>query len=193
MKHPDFYTGRLGNRLFQIAYLYSQVRDGVISDWYLQRPQYFEKYLSELRDVLGEGIGSLPYTAIHLRAGQNPVNPEEPSYGDNPFYVNLRNTDYYTSAMAMFPEARFLVFSDNIEIAKDYFQGSNFEFDQDNEVEAFNKMASCQNIIIANSSFSYWAALLGNPHKTVVAPSVSKWYADGNNERTVCPSHWIRI
>lgn len=193
MRHPDFYSGRLGNRLFQIAYLYSQVRDGKIPDWYVQDVKYFEKYLPELRTVLGEGIGVLPYTAIHLRAGKNPTNPDEPAYGDNPFYVNLRNTGYYEEALGQFPEGNFMVFSDDVEAARDFF-GEGFAYDDStNDVDAFNKMASCRNIIIANSSFSYWAALLGNPQKKVVAPAPDKWYCDGNKERTVCPSQWIRI
>ena len=61
------------------------------------------------------------------------------------------------------------------------------------EVEDFNLLASCDGIIGANSSFSYWAAYLNpNPDTRKVFPSVKNWYKDGI-ERTVCPKEWIRI
>ena len=61
------------------------------------------------------------------------------------------------------------------------------------ELEDFNTLASCDGIIGANSSFSYWAAYLNpNPAAKIVFPSVKNWYSDGV-ERTKCPESWIRI
>lgn len=194
MKNPDYFTGRLGNRLFQISYLYSQVKEGVIPDWYVQNPRYFEKYLQELRELFGDGIGHLPYTAIHLRVGANPINPDEPKYRDNPFYVDLPATGYYIEALKHFPDGKFLVFSDDMDFARVYFEGDRFAFDaSESDLDSFNMMASCANgIICANSSFSYWAALLGPEGKKIIAPSKELWFSDGE-ERTICPQSWIRI
>lgn len=194
MKTPDFYTGRLGNRLFQISYLYAQVKEGKIPDWYVQDFRYFDKYQKEIKHMFGDDIGYLPYVAIHLRVGGNPINPEEPKYIDNPYYVPLCKTGYYIDAINKFPNRKFLVFSDNIEFAKTYFEGDKFAFDDsENDLDSFNRMASCSDFIIANSSFSYWAAYLSpSVDKKVIAPTVNKWYNDGI-ERTVCPPEWERI
>lgn len=187
-------TGRLGNQMFQFARLYALSRkEG--TDFYSQDPKYYDDYRSEIQALYGEGIGSLPYCAIHLRVGKNPINPDEPAYIDNDFYVPLCKTGYYIDAINLFPEdTKFLVFSDNIEFARAYFEGGRFAFDDSkDDLEAFNKMASCDSQIIANSSFSWWAAYLNqNPSRKVVAPTVDKWYADGK-ERTVCPLTWIRV
>lgn len=195
MIHPDAIFGRLGNRLFQMAYLYAQSKDGNIPDIYVQDPKYFERHSDEIKKWFGEGIGYLPYVAIHLRVGANPINLEEPKYIDNPFYVPLCKTGYYIDAINLFPDRKFLVFSDDMAFAKIYFEGDKFAFDDsENDIDAFNRMASCDSHIIANSSFSWWAAWLSpSMGKKVVAPNSEKWYSDSNESRTVIPKEWIRV
>lgn len=174
--------GRLGNQMFQFAYLYSEARKGNIPDYYLQGEEYFEDYADEIKRLYGAGISKIDQVSIHVRRGD---------YVNNPFYVDLFSVGYYEKAMAMFPGASFLVFSDDIEWCKlqDIFK--NCEFSEGNsEIEDLNLMASCQGHIIANSSFSWWGAYLGKGK--VVAPSAKNWYRDGV-ERSKCPKNWIRI
>lgn len=174
----------MANRMFQIAYLYTQAKDGLIPDIYVQNPEYFDKYKDEVKTLFGEGIGYLPYVGIHLRRGD---------YVGNPFYVDLAKTGYYIDAINLFPDRKFLVFSDDIPFAKTYFEGDKFAFDDSqDDVEAFNKFASCADHIIANSSWSWWGAYLSPSYGKVIAPTLDKWCSDGL-ERTVCPSNWIRI
>ena len=192
MVNPDVFTGRLGNRMFQTAYLYAQIKKGVIPDWYLQNPKYFEGYEEEIKQLFGEGIGYLDQVGVHVRRAANPVNPNEPKYSENPFYVNLGNTDYYERAMAMFPGEKFVIFSDDPQFCKERFKGENIQvMDKGDEVEDFNILASCKHIIMANSSFSFWAAYLcPNETKKIIAPK--QWYSDGI-ERTKLPKEWIKI
>jgi hypothetical protein len=52
-------------------------------------------------------------------------------------------------------------------------------------------MASCQHNIIANSSFSWWAAYLNpNPNKIVVYPKA--WHTD-NIVRVGFPKEWVAL
>ncbi len=185
MVHPDKIFGRLGNKMFQGAYLYAQVKKGEIPDIFVQDLSYFEDFEEEIKKLYSEGIGYLPYVAIHLRRGD---------YVNNSFYVDLAKTGYYIDAINQFPNRKFIVFSDDNAFAKMYFEGDKFSFDESkDEIEAFNKMASCDGIIMANSSFSWWAAYLNpNLDKKIVAPTVDKWYSDGL-ERTKCPKEWLRI
>lgn len=186
MTEPNKLFGRLGNRMFQMAYIYAQLLDGTLPDLYLQDPKYFEKHEKEIKSFFGEGIGYLPYTAIHVRRGD---------YVDNPFHVDLGKTDYYEQAIAYFPYDNFLVFSDDPKWCQEKWgQDGHFKImDRGDEIEDFNLMSSCKNHIIANSSFSWWSAYLSpNLGKTIIAPSVKNWHTDGM-ERTVCPSNWIRI
>lgn len=186
-------SGRMGNEMFRHAYLYAQFRDGVIPDIYLQDFKYFEKYAEEIKEMFSQGIGYLSQVGVHIRRAANPTSPEEPKYCENPFYVNLGETDYYERAMAMFPEDNFLVFSDDPDWCKEKFKDDPRVqvMEKGNEIEDFNLLASCKDLVIANSSWSWWAAYLcPNEGKKVIAPK--KWFSDGV-QRTKLPDSWIQI
>ena len=175
--------------MFQYACLYAQAKAGYIPDTYVQSEDHFGEYSEEIKALYGGGIGSLDQVAIHVRRGKNPIHASEPAYSDNPFYVDLSKTDYYERAMEMFPNEKFLVFSDDIEWCKQQDLFKDWAFSEGNdEVTDMNLMASCKGVIMANSSYSWWAAYLSKGK--VVAPK--KWYSDGI-ERTELPANFIQI
>ncbi len=179
-------TGRLGNQMFQFAFLYAYAREHKV-DKYFQDPLWFSGYEDEL---LGEfqiglkGMDKIDMVAIHVRRGD---------YVNHDFYVDLMKTAYYEDAMALFPYRDFLVFSDDIEWCKqqEIFKNCEFSTGKD-EIEDMNLMACCKGHIIANSSYSWWGAYISPCTEKVVAPSIKNWHTDGV-ERTVCPDNWVRI
>lgn len=194
MVDPKLIFGRMGNQMFQGAYLHAQMKRGEIPDIFVQDPKYFDEFKDEIKELYSTGVGYMPYVGVHLRVGGNPINPNEPRYMENPFYTHLTNTGYYIKARELFPNWRFLVFSDDMDYARAYFEGGEFGFDDSaNDIEAFNKLASCHHKILCNSSFSWWAGYLSNmPDAKIVAPSEKSWFADGEI-RTKLPSEWIQI
>lgn len=174
-------SGRIGNSMFQLAYIYAQMRRGIIPDIFVQDENYFDEFKDEIRQMYGEGIGKLDMVGIHVRRGD---------YVNNPFYVDLMETPYYDDAMAKFIGESFIVFSDDIAWCKEQkiFKGCEFS-EGKSDVEDMNLLASCKGIIMANSSFSWWASYISNA-QTIIAPK--NWYRD-MMERTHCPSEWIRI
>lgn len=183
MINIDKIMGRLGNKMFMLAYIYAKTLDYELSDIYLQDPAYFDSYREEIRKLYGTPTEMIDYVAIHVRRGD---------YVNNPFYVDLTKTDYYKKAMAEFPEgSKFVVFSDDIPWCLNNFEGIYSFYSNGNEIEDMNAMSSCKGIIMANSSYSWWASYLSNAEK-IIAPSVENWYSDGI-ERTKCPEEWIRI
>ncbi len=174
--------GRLGNSLFQYAFLYAYAKD-INSDFYFQDEDYFIEHKDEIKQLFGADIEPIDMVAIHIRRGD---------YVNNPFYVDLSLTDYYERAMQEFPKGtRFLVFSDDIKWAKNFLKGKGIEYSEGkSEVDDLNLMAGCKGVIMANSSFSWWGAYLGDENKKVIAPL--EWYSDGE-ERTKLPKQWKRI
>ncbi len=180
MVNPDNLFGRLGNRLFQLAYIYGQSRRGVVPDIYVQNPVYFDDYREEIKKMFAQQSTPIDRVAIHVRRGD---------YIGHPFYVDLTKTDYYQKAMALFPTDKFLVFSDDIAWCKEQEIFKNCEFSEGrNEIGDLDVMSACKGVIIANSSFSWWGAYLSNGK--VVAPLA--WYTD-KIERTKCLREWIRV
>lgn len=178
MINPDKLFGRLGNRMFQMAFIMKYAKDNR-TDIYFQDPKWFIG--DDIKRLFHIGIGEkIDQVAIHVRRGD---------YVNNPFYVDLTETDYYLRAMDLFPDSDFLVFSDDIEWCKSLsiFNDCSFSEGKD-EIEDMNIMASCSGHIIANSSFSWWGAYLSPYSKKIVAPN--NWYSDGE-QRTICPKEWI--
>ena len=66
-------------------------------------------------------------------------------------------------------------------------------FDSPHEIEGLTYMSSCSDHIIANSSFSWWAAYLGiNPDRRIIYPS--KWVEnEDRNDRIPENKRWERI
>lgn len=157
---------------------------------YFQSPKYFEHCERLIKKYFTFSIQYQPnnYTSIHVRRGDyvNKVN-----------YHPLLPMAYYKQAMSHFSGSTFMIFSDDIEWCKkqDWF-GEKVLFSpyQKDEVADLSLMASCENHIIANSSFSWWGAYLGqNPDKKVIAPSL--WFGQKlpHDTKDLIPETWIRI
>lgn len=172
--------------------------DGDIPDVYVQGRKFWEKHADSVKLAFSHGIGYKNAVALHIRRGDY-LNAHN-------FHVDLWKTDYYERAVAMFPDEKFIVFcKDNQSSEQDtkdrewcnenlpHLVGNRWEFApwENSETDDLNLMASCKHIIMANSSFSWWAAFLNpNPHKAVVCPK--NWFVDGNQRTELLPE-WTLI
>ena len=201
MVNPDKIFGRLSNRMFLMAAWYAHAKDNDIP-FFAQDEKYFKKYEMDIRQIYSADIvpNSINKVAIHVRRAKNPINPQEPAYSENSFYVDLghhlhedMSDNYYIRAMKIFPHEKFLVFSDDIEWCKQSPLFTGCEFTHGTELEDLNMMASCKSHIIANSSFSWWAAYLGQyPAQIVIAPK--RWFTNPEDEKLIgIPKQWIRL
>ena len=96
---------------------------------------------------------------------------------------NLCSETYYKNAISMVrqkhPNAVFFIFTDDKEWCKEHFKGHNFinvelQEGEFTDVADMLLMSRCKHHIMANSSFSWWSAWIGDaPDKMVIAPA--KW------------------
>lgn len=134
-----------------------------------------EKYFSHCMDLVRHYLRMKDepeqndYVAIHYRAGD---------YIDDPNAYHPRCTiDYYKQAIELFPNERFLVFSDDLNRAKEMFGDKVTYSVSTNYLTDFALMKKCKSFITANSSYSLMAAILGeHSEKKIVCPK--KWFGD---------------
>jgi len=101
--------------------------------------------------------------------------------------------EYYREAMSMFPDSDFLFVSDDVEWVKKNFVGDNIFYSPfTDELDDMCLLSSGDNIIMANSSFSWWAAWLSNAQK-VVAPK--EWFKPnvGHDTSDLYLKEWILL
>lgn len=129
--------------------------------------------------------------AIHIRRGDY-LHPQFV-----PMFGGICTDEYYKQAVDIaikhFPHAHFYVFSNDIDWVKENLHLSNTTFvNHNNGVDSYLDMyliSNCKGCIIANSSFSYWGAMLNKRAEIVIYPS--KW----NNQHTpdMFPEYWIGL
>ena len=108
--------------------------------------------------------------------------------------------DYYQKAIEYIKyeikNPTFFIFSDDFEWVESNmnFKGSQYIYVKTNSVnstiEDFVLMKSCKHNIIANSTYSWWAAYLNSyADKIVICPE--KWY--NNSHKTLNRNEWIKV
>lgn len=138
---------------------------------YYQSKKYWEHCEDEIRDLFTidrhSQIDLSNYVGIHVRRGDY--------LRFSNCYHQLFEEDYYRRAMELFPGEKFIIFSDDIEFCKNNLQGGNIHYSEEmNEINDLYRMTQCKGLIMANSSFSWWGAYLGDPNRKIVAPKA--WF-----------------
>lgn len=142
--------------------------------------------------ILADEIASRESVSIHVRRGDFLRFPN--------VYGNICTLEYYQAAIDMIGESVknpvFYIFSDDMEWCRQQFSFLQHvvfvDYDEKRKpYEDMGLMSLCKHNIIANSSFSWWAAWLNeNEEKLVIAPD--KWLANHEETDIICKD-WIRI
>jgi hypothetical protein len=148
------------------------------SDWFI----LMEEKAKEVKPIM-----------LHVRRGDYLVHLDD---------FGMLSLDYYRKALDFahqsFPEREVWVFSDEVQKAKDFLDplaDKNFHWitppAESNGAESLILMARGSINIIANSTYSWWGAMLNQENPLVVAPS--KWFKNQTDPEALIPSHWTKI
>tara|TARA_Y100000992_G_C21271795_1_gene497344 strand:+ start:434 stop:1942 length:1509 start_codon:yes stop_codon:yes gene_type:complete len=157
-------------------------------DGYYQSYKYFD--IESFKKYLNLEYNQNKYTihqsdiAIHIR---------RTDYAQNNFH-KLLSLDYYYNSIHKHKKQNIIeniyVFSDDINWCKKNFKVQNITYvELDNEIQELIFMSKFNSIIIANSTFSWWACFLGNP-TNVYCPK--NWFINGChlNTKDLRPNNW---
>ncbi len=176
---------------------------------YWNSPKYFNEHediikkdfsfdfnLDDLDKQVAEKIKFTFSVSLHIRRCDYITNPETNSYH------GICDNEYYNKAVSIILEknknAIFFIFTDDPTWVKQNFsiKAEFYIVSSVNNLNGFRDMylmTLCKNAIIANSTYSWWAAwLINNQEKTVIAPL--KWFNDTSiSTKDLFPNSWIRI
>ena len=185
--------------------------DGVYLDGYWQNEKYFSGIEDEIRQELtvnktprGKNkelgkiiMASSKSVCIHIRRGDYTQPKTRRVHG-------LCSLDYYYKSVELICQKvknpHFFIFSNDMDWVYENLKISSsttlVEHNNSNkDYEDLRLMTKCSHHIIANSTFSWWAAWLSNNlEKIVIAPK--KWFVDkhlNSQTKDLFPKSWIKI
>tara|TARA_Y100001972_G_C7611547_1_gene306591 strand:+ start:158 stop:946 length:789 start_codon:yes stop_codon:yes gene_type:complete len=184
------------------SYTPIEYKNNMFLNGYFQSEKYFNHNrnkiidlfspIPQINNLLNKKYQNIIYNnkvvSVHVRRG------DYLKYSD--YHANI-GPNYYTEAIKQFPSNfTFVFFSDDIKWCKETFKGDNFIFiEKQDDVLDLYLMSKITNNIIANSSFSWWAAWLNtNENKKIVAPKV--WFGPKNSHlsrKDITPEEWLTI
>jgi hypothetical protein len=193
MPFPNPYNKRsyfLDEMNFKVDSGFYNLQSPVLLEGWFLKPDYFIGSRSELLKLFRprfelspscnqyvQRVSSVNSVSIHVR---------RTDYVNNPLFVNL-DEDFYVAAIDVIKDLVkdpvYFVFSDDVDWCKNFFKKMQIacEFVQCDgdqaDLEDFEVMKNCRHQIIANSSFSWWAAFLNEYDRKVVITS-KVWYKD---------------
>lgn len=182
-------------------------------DVYLNGYWQSDKYFAEIQELIrtefsiryepdhksqeiGKMIANAQSVSIHVRRGNYVSNPQVNSVH------GTCSVEYYQECVKRIGERvdhpHLFVFSDDLSWVRENLR---FDYpttfvdhnDATRDYEDLRLMSMCKHQIIANSSFSWWAAWLNsNPSKLVLAPR--RWVRDsGIDLSDLFPSDWMLV
>ena len=183
---------------------------GVRLNGYLQSYKYFEDVKDQIREQLYSPVDPSPWfletqntltsmgpwIAVHVRRGDYLNKGTRDVHG-------IVSGSYYSDALQMMrtliPDATPVIFSDDPESSRQMLGGEypNTIFmaspPTSKSIESVILMSLSAGAVIANSSFSWWGAWLGDrANRPVIAPR--PWMDDPNvHERDLFPAGWLTL
>ena len=177
-------------------------------------PSYFKgyfqsyKYFDDIKNELVQDFKIKADFTLEYKKMENLIKNSESvllNFRVGPDYKRLGwmiDYNYQKEAMQkikkLLPDKKlkFFIFADDIKEVKEHFKTEEdmvfVDLGKNNQDKVFldlELMKKCKHDIIANSSFSFWAAYLNqNKNKTVIAPF--PWFF---NKDDITPPDWIRL
>lgn len=154
-------------------FLLKELKDDVVYDGYFQSDKYFISYETEVKNMFAlkeqyvnefeakkKSLSAKKYIAIHIR------RTDYINYGGEELggYNMTLPVEFYKKSLASINnlnEYNVVFVSDDIDfVKKEFGEHSNYYFESNSEIIDYQILLNADKLIIANSTFSWWAAWL---------------------------------
>ena len=164
---------------------YHYVREDFYKDLKLtpRKSKRIEHYLETMQNASISGI--------HVRLGDY-LRIDE---------LNVLTASYYRNAITLIEEQknehRYFIFTNDQKVAAGYLPESiqnsvHYVDDSLSSAETLELMRHCKNLVIANSTFSWWGGFVTNiENSSVISPA--RWFRSRSNPVQMCPPTWIQL
>ena len=163
--------------------------DGNVSlNGYFQSLKYFDDCTSEFINKLHLPSIDISFiqeknVAFHIRRGD---------YISFSHIYNVCTTEYFNSQFEKFKDYQINVFTDSPDIVCEEFKNKKFNLIISNsELEDLTLMSLHTNIVCSNSSFSWWASLLGSKKDSIIVPN--RWFNNSQNHYDIYRPDFTKI
>lgn len=167
---------------FQSEKYFEENKDKIVKDFKWVESSLSDETL-EYKDKIQKYNKKYETVAVHIRRSD---------YLDKDSVMEILGHDYYFEAMDYiidkYSNAKFICFSDDIEWCKNNIPECSEYINNDSSDMYLLQL--CKHQIIANSSFSWWAAYLNNNKKKIII-GPKKWYK--SNDINPCLESWIKL
>jgi hypothetical protein len=186
----DFSQNIVIEGYFQSEKYFKTVKEDIINYYFKLKETHIDYINNKYKFIINQNNLS-----IHIRVGGDRASLQHS-------HKNV-SLDYYKTAINIALEKdptieNYIVFSDNISYCKEIFGNDKniiYIENEKNYIDLF-LMSLCKHNIIANSTFSWWAAYLNkNSNKTIIAPK-SEWFGPTLkhlNLQDLFPQNWITL
>lgn len=197
------YTEKVGGFIKEKHFHYDlkQFNDDCDITGWMQSEKYFEKEEIKKQFTFKEeyiGLIEERFSEI-LKRETIAISVRRGDYINNETYTLLPASYYIGALLKHFPNYKnynIILFSDDIEYCKLHFGClDNVYFSDGSDIEQLCLISLCDHFIIANSTFSWWGAWLGEKQNSkVICPNYLFGYEYGlkNNAKDFYPERWIK-
>ena len=185
-KHRYYYPHKR-NPLFIYGMWHSPIYPDQIKEELKEYYHVKKECLSESAVNLIKQVSTIESVCVHVRRGDYMTATG----------FSICSIDYYLNSISCIKDKInspvFFVFSDDIEWCRNNIVGENIQYMEAlrPDYEDFEIMRNCKHFIISNSTFSWWAAYLGERQDScVITPKT--WFDDSPKKNLNLPG-WIEI
>lgn len=173
--------------------------NGIMLRGFFQSYKYIDhpETLPTLKKLIGyEDQEPRKGVAVHVRRGDYLIHKD----GFPPLPIDYFKAAEMEISRIGLGKTKYHIFSDDIPFCKEFLHGRGiieFHETSPNPISDLFEMSRYENQIIANSSYSYWGAMLNpNPNKIVICPHHTQYYGPANAHlKTVdlYPTTWTQL